>query len=277
MAAITITSQPSDMVAIPSGRPVFRVVASGSSLKYQWEYSDDSGTTWANSGFTGNKTANMTVTATVARNGYLYRCKITSGSDIKYSRAAELICTDGTISNQLNRINKGIEGIATAIESKGGTVASGAHINALSALVNALPIGKWQYLSDTIPTLPNAHVNLDDIYNGDSVGDIIRDSYSFEVDLFVEGIQLLDIGRIDFQIIFVLVDTASNQINGVAIGSYNMDGDALQTICFSDLAPYPGVSINFVSDPNGVQFEITIDQSDAEAVECEWRILSINM
>ena len=66
----------------------FKVVATGSGLSYQWQYSKDSGLTWNTS--TVNS-ATYGTTATAVRNGWLYRCIVTDGSgDSVMSQNAKL-------------------------------------------------------------------------------------------------------------------------------------------------------------------------------------------
>ena len=58
---------------------------------YQWQVSTNGGTTWANSGASGNKTATLSFTATAAHNGYRFRCVVTgSGGQSVTSNAAVL-------------------------------------------------------------------------------------------------------------------------------------------------------------------------------------------
>jgi hypothetical protein len=80
-------------------KATFTVVATGSSLTYQWQYSADSGINWialadgTASGPTvaGSTTASLTVTTSSATyNGWLYRCVVTSGSASTTSTAATL-------------------------------------------------------------------------------------------------------------------------------------------------------------------------------------------
>ena len=87
---LRITAQPEDVTAAAGTKAYFTVTAAGEGLKYQWQYSPDGGASWANTSFTGNKTAKLTVTATAARDGYQYRCVITDkyGSQITSGAAA---------------------------------------------------------------------------------------------------------------------------------------------------------------------------------------------
>lgn len=76
ISAPTITVQPQS-VTVPAGTNVaFTVVANGAHLTYQWQFSNDGGSTWRNSTTTGYTTDSITVAATSARNGYQYRCVV---------------------------------------------------------------------------------------------------------------------------------------------------------------------------------------------------------
>lgn len=88
-----IYRSPTDQTASDGDKVYFHVDALGygnASITYQWQYSYDSGTTWADSSFTGNKTATMQVSVTTARNGYQYRCNVTSNGVTKTSSAGTL-------------------------------------------------------------------------------------------------------------------------------------------------------------------------------------------
>ena len=82
--AITITSQPASVSAYVDAGVRFTVKATGTNLKYQWQYSKDGGKTWSNS---VTKTATYSTTATTARNGQKYRCVITDASGAKVTSA----------------------------------------------------------------------------------------------------------------------------------------------------------------------------------------------
>ncbi|MBR4863253.1 MAG: hypothetical protein IKU07_01650, partial [Oscillospiraceae bacterium] len=72
----TIVKQPKATHAYDGETAVFTVEATGDGLTYQWQYSRN-GSTWYYTGMTGAKTAQLTVDATMARNGYQYRCVVT--------------------------------------------------------------------------------------------------------------------------------------------------------------------------------------------------------
>ena len=69
---------PFDQEANVGDTAVFEVGAIGNNISYQWKVSTDGGTTWNNTGMSGNKTATLTVPVTQGRNGYKFRCVLTS-------------------------------------------------------------------------------------------------------------------------------------------------------------------------------------------------------
>ncbi|OLR62706.1 hypothetical protein BHF69_08460 [Anaerostipes sp. 992a] len=74
---LTITSQPEDYIGAVGDTASFTVGANGEGLKYQWQYSNDDGTSWRNSSQSGSKTSTISVPITAARNGQQYRCVVT--------------------------------------------------------------------------------------------------------------------------------------------------------------------------------------------------------
>lgn len=74
---ITVTKQPKVTRKLEGETAVFSVEALGDDLTYQWQASKDFGKTWTNSALKGNKTNELTVSATLGRSGYLYRCILT--------------------------------------------------------------------------------------------------------------------------------------------------------------------------------------------------------
>ncbi|MBQ2061843.1 MAG: immunoglobulin domain-containing protein [Oscillospiraceae bacterium] len=85
-----ITTQPASK-SVSAGTTVkFTVKASGDNLSYQWYYRTSSTGTWKKSTLTGATTATLTVSATAARNGYQYRCKVSNDYGYVYSNAATL-------------------------------------------------------------------------------------------------------------------------------------------------------------------------------------------
>ena len=86
-----IKTQPTSVTAKVGNTATFKVVATGKSLTYQWQWRNGASGTWANTTVSGNKTATISVPVTTARNGYQYRCKITdSAGNVVYSYAVVL-------------------------------------------------------------------------------------------------------------------------------------------------------------------------------------------
>ncbi len=94
-AEVKITAQPQSVNTTEGGNVTFRVTASGQNLTYQWQVCEAGKTAWKDSPATGNKTATLTVPATLSRSGYKYRCIVKSGSTSVTSSAATLTVTPG--------------------------------------------------------------------------------------------------------------------------------------------------------------------------------------
>lgn len=84
----TITTQPKSAGAVVGEAVTFKVVASGSGLSYQWQYSSDGGSTWTN--MSGKTSATLKVTVTDSVDGYKYRCKVTNKAGTVTSSSAKL-------------------------------------------------------------------------------------------------------------------------------------------------------------------------------------------
>ena len=89
---IIITKQPENVInAKQNELYAFDVEAEGDNLVYRWEFSNDGGATWQLSWNGGYNSPNLTVRMNPNRDGYLYRCCITSGLKIvAYSEAVML-------------------------------------------------------------------------------------------------------------------------------------------------------------------------------------------
>ena len=88
-----ITSQPADATAAAGSTAGFAVTAAGTELSYQWQYRENSDSTWkniTNTSYSGIKTAALTAPATISRDGYQYRCKVSNNGGTAYSKAATL-------------------------------------------------------------------------------------------------------------------------------------------------------------------------------------------
>ena len=86
-----LTLQPISQSVKTGEVAVFSIGASGAGLKYQWQYSNDGGKSWRNSGASGNKTASLKVTTKAGYTGLQYRCVITDANGkVMRSHAAVL-------------------------------------------------------------------------------------------------------------------------------------------------------------------------------------------
>ncbi|MBQ6831941.1 MAG: hypothetical protein IJO28_04830 [Oscillospiraceae bacterium] len=91
VVTLKITAQPANKT-VPIGTTAkFTVKATGSTLKYQWQYRSSSTAAWKSASATGSKTATVKVPATASRNGFQYRCKITDKyGNVIYSKVVTL-------------------------------------------------------------------------------------------------------------------------------------------------------------------------------------------
>lgn len=162
---VYISQRPASVTVNENKTASFHVGAGSSmgyALNYQWQASTDNGKTWNNSGLTGNKTDTLKVDATLARNGYKFRCvvsnewgdcinspaatltvkqvikvnsyslnqKVTKASNVKFRVGAESL-TGSTLSYQWQAStdggktfkNSGLTGSKTAILTVGATAA----------------------------------------------------------------------------------------------------------------------------------------------------------
>ncbi len=77
-AEFKITEQPEDFIGAYGDWATYHIaVVAGSNVTYQWQYSFNNGSTWHDSGMTGNKTTDAKIQMTTKRVGkYIYRCKV---------------------------------------------------------------------------------------------------------------------------------------------------------------------------------------------------------
>lgn len=88
---LAITAQPLNANVVTGKTAKFTVAATGSGLSYQWQYRSSASGNWKNSGAASAKTANFSISGTVARDGYQYRCVVTdAGGNTVTSNAATL-------------------------------------------------------------------------------------------------------------------------------------------------------------------------------------------
>ena len=88
-SALSITSHPSNVTVHAGDNATFKVVATGTGLKYQWYYKKSGATSW--SAWNGRTTASTTATANDSWNKMQVRCKVTdSTGKTVYSNAATI-------------------------------------------------------------------------------------------------------------------------------------------------------------------------------------------
>ena len=90
-SAMSITKQPANASVSAGSIAKFSVTVSGGDapLTYQWQSRKDSSTAWSNSGQSGAKTANLSVSTTAGLNGWQFRCVIKDkNGQTVYSTAA---------------------------------------------------------------------------------------------------------------------------------------------------------------------------------------------
>ena len=83
-----IVVQPANVTTSIGQTVTFKVVAAGTGLKYQWQYSKNNGTTWKN--IKGETKASFSVEATAKNDGYHYRCVVKNTKGSVNSSGAEL-------------------------------------------------------------------------------------------------------------------------------------------------------------------------------------------
>ena len=93
---LQIIKHPEDVTAQVGETAQFTVRALGEERTYKWQTSTNGGSSWINSSFISSTTATLSIPVTAARNGYMYRCIVTSadGKHLVTSEAATLTVTE---------------------------------------------------------------------------------------------------------------------------------------------------------------------------------------
>ena len=109
----TITTQPKSVSVALGSTATFKVVASGSGLKYQWQYKKSGATTWTD--WAGKTAATLTVTASSTNGGCQYRCVVsnTAGSVTSSAATLTVITVKPTITTQPKSVSVAIGAAAT--------------------------------------------------------------------------------------------------------------------------------------------------------------------
>ena len=89
VSVLSIATQPSNVTVAVGANATFKVVATGSGLKYQWQYKKKGASAWSD--WNGRTTASTTATANATWDGMQVRCKVTDGAgNYVFSNAATI-------------------------------------------------------------------------------------------------------------------------------------------------------------------------------------------
>ncbi len=91
-SSLTITRQPTDYTGKLNSTASFSVAAEGESLSYQWQYSDNGGSTWKKSSVVS---AVYSATLTAAKDGRMVRCIVTDQSGNSVTSASAVMRISG--------------------------------------------------------------------------------------------------------------------------------------------------------------------------------------
>ncbi len=98
---VAITKQPTAQTVVKNSWVTLSVAATGTNLKYQWQYKPKNGTTWNNTSYEGNKTASVKVQVTDNTGDRYYRCVVTGNEGTATSNGALVAIKKGvTITTQ---------------------------------------------------------------------------------------------------------------------------------------------------------------------------------
>lgn len=133
-SGVIVTTHPQSAVTVAGNSVSFSAKASGTGLKYQWQYSADGGSTWKASTASSAAKPTLTITAKSAFDGRLYRCVVTDKNGVTdTSREASLtVHTPPAIKTQ----------------PKAQTVRSGASVTLSVAAAGSRLCYQWQYSTD---------------------------------------------------------------------------------------------------------------------------------
>lgn len=140
-----ITTQPANVTLCEGANATFTVVASGSSLAYQWQLSTDNGTTWTN--ISGANSASYTVAnTTVSLTGRRYRVLITNSCNTVTSAAATLTVNANPVVTATDLWNRRVCISDTLVPLSGSPVGgnwSGIGVSGFNFIPGATAIGSY--------------------------------------------------------------------------------------------------------------------------------------
>ncbi|WP_456057233.1 hypothetical protein, partial [Agathobacter sp.] len=142
VSGIKIESQPQNITANIGEKAAASVKASGNGLTYQWQYSNDGGKTWRNSGIASAKTATYSFTVSKNDIGMYYRCVIKDTNGNSVTSASGHLVSGIKIESQPQNITANIgEKAAASVKASG----------------NGLTY-QWQYSNDGGKTWKNSGI-----------------------------------------------------------------------------------------------------------------------
>ena len=92
MSTMFIIYQPKDCVITAVGDTVVFTLSAMNVHGYQWQRTDDNGTTWNNSTGAGNKTDSLSFTASNTNKNWSWRCVLTDAdNNVIYSELCKIV------------------------------------------------------------------------------------------------------------------------------------------------------------------------------------------
>ena len=95
-----IVSHPEGITAPLGDTAVFSAEADGDGLSYQWQFRSSPDGSWADSGIAGSRTASLQVPVIAARNGLVYRCRVTDANGRSADSAGAVLRVQTVIHQQ---------------------------------------------------------------------------------------------------------------------------------------------------------------------------------
>ena len=158
-----IKTQPQSVVTTADSEVTFSVKATGTGLKYQWQYRTSASDAWKTATAPGNKTASMTFSpVTLSRAGYQYRCKITNEGGTVYTNVVKISIRPSITINPFNKTVKAGSSVTFKVEAVGRYLTYQWQYRA--------PGGSWKNNNCTSPTFTLANV---------SAGGLNRNGYQY--------------------------------------------------------------------------------------------------
>ena len=114
-----ITAQPQKVTKAVGSTAKFTVTAEGTGLTYQWQYQSPGATSWTN--LSSATSASLSVTATEARDGYLYRCVIKNSLGNSVTTSGAKLTVTAKITSQPKGVTKAAGSIAKFTVAAEGT------------------------------------------------------------------------------------------------------------------------------------------------------------